>query len=837
MLLARGVVDFGVFLIARIINKRANNMKTYLLRGCFIVMAVLVTACGQDKFNNAAATEKNAKRDVTILVFSKTTGYRHESIETGIEAINTIARKKGYRVIATEDASYFVDEKLKNIDALVFLNTTGDVLDNLQQIAMERYIQAGGGFVGVHAAADTEWNGDWFWYRNLVGGVFKSHPDTPSNVQQANVSVVDANFAASEALPKTFALADEWYNFRDLYEFTNHVLTVDESSYQGGEHGDYHPIAWYHNYDGGRAFYTGLGHAKTTYQDANFLAHLEGGLAYAIGDGTPKNYSNVRPYDTQLERTVLLDHLNEPISFDFLPNGDVLLAERPGNLKIIDGKTHKATDLGFAKDIAFLSHEEMGLVGVAVDPNFATTGWVYTYYTAFTKNNDVIARIARFDVKNQAINFDKQTTIIEWPVEKNCCHMGGDLAFTPTGELFIATGDNTSPRDQDGFNPVDFREGLRMNDALRTSGNTNDLRGKILRIKPLPEGGYGIPKGNLFSNANEGRPEIYAMGTRNAFTLTYDAKTGDVFYGDVGPDASDDNPTRGPRGYDEINRLTGPAHMGWPWVIGDNYPYVKYDFVAKRSTGEVFDPQNLINYSPNNTGAKKVPAAQAPLIWYPYGNSEQFPEVGSGGRTALVADVYRADKFPAATRLPEYYDGKLFIVEFMRNWVKVVTFDENNGVRKIEPFAPQISYVLPIDARFGPDGALYVLEYGSAWFKENTDAQLSRITFNPNNQAAAVTAVQTETAAGHQFADVPHAGEALAKNNGCMACHKLDSASVGPAFKQVAAKYKDDPNAVAYLVDKIAKGGGGVWGPASMPPFAYLDEASRQTLAEYVLSR
>lgn len=264
---------------------------------------------------------------------------------------------------------------------------------------------------------------------------------------------------------------------------------------------------------------------------------------------------------------------------------------------------------------------------------------------------------------------------------------------------------------------------------------------------------------------------------------------------------------------------------------------MKYDFVAKRSTGEVFDPQNLINYSPNNTGAKKVPAAQAPLIWYPYGNSEQFPEVGSGGRTALVADVYRADQFPAATRLPDYYDGKLFIVEFMRNWVKVVTFDENNGVRKIEPFAPQISYVLPIDARFGPDGALYVLEYGSAWFKENTDAQLSRITFNPNNQVAAVTAVQTEAAAGHQFADAPHAGEALAKNNGCMACHKLDSASVGPAFKQVAAKYKDDPNAVAYLVDKIAKGGGGVWGPASMPPFAYLDEASRQTLAEYVLSR
>lgn len=811
-------------------------------KGWLCALLISVASCGQ---NDGHAAQKDhtpqqvaASTPPAILVFSKTTGYRHSSIETGVAAINAIASARGYSVVATEDASVFVDEKLKDFDALVFLNTTGDVLDDLQQIAMERYIQAGGGFVGIHAAADTEWNGDWFWYRNLVGGVFKSHPDTPSNVQQATLQVVDASHAATKHLPQTFTLADEWYNYRDLFEFTTHVLTVDEGSYKGGEHGDYHPIAWYHNYDGGRAFYTGLGHEKSTFTDANFIAHLEGGLAYAIGDGTPKNYANVRPYDAQFERSVLLDHLNEPISFDFFPNGDVLLAERPGNIKIINGKTHKAKDLGFVENIAFLSHEEMGLVGVAVSPDFASTGWVYAHYTTFTESKNVQARVARFTVKNNAIDFKNETLIMAWPVEKNCCHMGGDLAFTLTGELFISTGDNTSPRDQEGFNPVDFRDGLRMNDALRSAGNTNDLRGKILRITPLAEGGYAIPEGNLFKDASDGRPEIYAMGTRNAFTITYDAETGDLFYGDVGPDASEDIAERGPRGYDEINRITQPSHMGWPWVIGNNYPYVKYDFVAGKSTGEVFDPQNLVNYSPNNTGAKNIPDAQPPLIWYPYGNSEQFPEMGSGGRTAIVADVYRANNYPAATRLPSYYDGKLFIVDFMRNWVKVVTFDKNNGVHKIEPFAPQIDYVLPIDARFGPDGALYVLEYGSAWFKENTDAQLSRIAFNPAIKAKAVAVAQQETAAaGHQFADEPHEGEALAKSNGCTACHKVEGSSIGPAFKAVAEKYKDDANAVVYLVDKIAKGGGGTWGAASMPPFAHLDEATRTTLAEYVLSR
>ena len=154
---------------------------------------------------------------------------------------------------------------------------------------MERYIQAGGGFIGIHAAADTEWEGDWFWYRNLVGAVFKNHPDTPSNVQQATVNFFDKNHTSTAALPDSMSVADEWYNYRDMYEFINIVAKVDESTYQGGEHDHDHPISWYHDYDGGRAFYTALGHLPATYSDTLFLEHVYGGVFWAAtGKGLRK---------------------------------------------------------------------------------------------------------------------------------------------------------------------------------------------------------------------------------------------------------------------------------------------------------------------------------------------------------------------------------------------------------------------------------------------------------------------------------------------------------------------------------------------------------------------
>ncbi len=672
-----------------------------------------------------------------VLVFSKTAGFRHDSIPAGLAALEQLAQQHQFTLVATEDAAQFSDENLRQFNAIIFLNTTGDVLDDSQQLAMERFIQAGGGFVGIHAATDTEWQGDWFWYRNLVGAVFKNHPSDPSNVQNATVQVVDKSHPATSSLPETFSLADEWYNFRDIYEFINVLTKVDESTYQGGEHNHDHPISWYHDYDGGRAFYTALGHTNETFSNPNFLQQLIGGLTYAVGlnhrNGfQPRlDYSKSRPEDNRFIKKTLVDKLDEPIKLAFFPNGDALIALRPGRFQRVDYQTGQLSEAGTLL-VGYDKFMELGLVGVAVDPDFANNPWIYA---AFTVANDVDGkkqlrqRLARFKWNGQQVDAQTEQVLLEYSIDNNCCHTGGDLQFGNNGELFFSTGDNTNPHDQDGYAPVDFRADMKKNDGLRGAGNTMDLRGKVLRIKPRADAGYDIPAGNLFADASIGRPEIYVMGARNPYSLTFDKKTGHLFYGDVGPDASKDSDQKGSQGYDEINRVTAAGNFGWPLVIGKNHPYRFFDYATKKP-GDWVDPAAPLNISPSNTGAKQLPPAQPAFIAYPYGNSDEFPEMGTGGRTAIVADVYRNDEYPeSVNRYPSYYNNKLFIVDFMRTWVKAVSFDEQGRIQKIEPFAPQISYALPIDARFAPDGTLYVLEYGMSWFTGNPDARLSRIEY------------------------------------------------------------------------------------------------------------
>jgi type 1 glutamine amidotransferase len=214
-----------------------------------------------------------------VLVFSKTAGYRHASIPQGVAAIKTLGEKSGFTVEATEDAAVFRDDSLKQFAAVVFLSTTGDVLDEAQQQAFERYVRAGGGFVGVHGASDTEY--DWPWYGRLVGAYFASHPKgTPT----ATVRVADPNHPSTSALPGAWVRTDEWYNFKANPRGSVVVLaTLDEKTYSGGTMGDDHPIAWYHDFDGGRAFYTALGHTPESFVEPLFLQHLLGGIEYAAG--------------------------------------------------------------------------------------------------------------------------------------------------------------------------------------------------------------------------------------------------------------------------------------------------------------------------------------------------------------------------------------------------------------------------------------------------------------------------------------------------------------------------------------------------------------------------
>ena len=226
-----------------------------------LAIAVFVNFCN--------ATEK-------VLVFTKTDGFRHESIEVGVETIKQLGEEHGFEVIQTEDASVFTSEQLKAYQLVVFLSTTGNVLNAAQESAFKQYINNGGSFMGIHAATDTEY--DWEWYGKLVGAYFINHP-RPS---KALLKRIDGNHPSTKHLPQTWEHFDEWYNFKSISGDIKVLLELDESSYQGGKNGDFHPIAWYQAFDGGKMFYTGLGHTKESYQEPAFRQHLLGGIMYCL---------------------------------------------------------------------------------------------------------------------------------------------------------------------------------------------------------------------------------------------------------------------------------------------------------------------------------------------------------------------------------------------------------------------------------------------------------------------------------------------------------------------------------------------------------------------------
>jgi len=212
-----------------------------------------------------------------VLVFTKTEGYRHKSIETGTQAIISYLAANGIKALATEEAQLFTEKNLSSYAAVIFLNTTGDVLDDTQQLAFQKYIQRGGGFVGIHAATDTEY--EWPWYNQLVGAYFESHPQ----IQEATLSCVKVDDPCCQHLPEAWQLKDEWYNFKAMNPNLEVIMEIDETSYEGGKHGAKHPMVWKHAYDGGRSFYTAIGHRNETFQNEDYLLQLYEGILYAMG--------------------------------------------------------------------------------------------------------------------------------------------------------------------------------------------------------------------------------------------------------------------------------------------------------------------------------------------------------------------------------------------------------------------------------------------------------------------------------------------------------------------------------------------------------------------------
>jgi cytochrome c len=448
-------------------------------------------------------------------------------------------------------------------------------------------------------------------------------------------------------------------------------------------------------------------------------------------------------------KVVITEGLDEPMKMAFLPNKKIIVVERKGGVKIVDEKTNEVSDAGFITVNTKYTNKkgqtreaEEGLMGVSLDPNFATNHWVYLYYAHPKESKHVLTRVV---LHADTLDMKTEKTVMVVPTQREeCCHTGGGMTWDKSGNLFLTTGNNTVNPPQGSSNLVET-PGLENEDDQRAAGSTNDLRGKILRIHPEANGTYSIPAGNLFPKGTEKtKPEIYTMGHRNAWRVSRDTKTGYIYWGEVGPDAVKDS-TWGPRGYDEFNQAKGPGFFGWPYFIGNNKPYRKYDSATKKY-GEPFDANNPVNASVNNTGLTNLPKPVPALIYYPYGPSPEFPLVGTSGRSATGGPVFRKADFKNAVRpWPDYYEGKWLMTEFMRGWIMAISFDEKGDYKSMEKVLPNMNFSSAIDMEFGPSGDMYVLEYGSAWFKGNDNSKLVRIEYNAGNRKPNVMASVDKT--------------------------------------------------------------------------------------------
>ena len=234
-----------------------------------LIISIIIFSLG-DKTNCLNCSEQNT---FSVLVITETDGWVHDSIESGLKLIENIGDQNNFNVYYSDDSRVINSNNLEKIRTIIFLNTTEEILNDDEQRVMESFIKSGKGFVGVHAAADTEYN--WEWYGMLVGAYFRNHSDV------MNGKILTINHKITDHLESEWEIEDEWYNFDYVNYDINILLNLDEKSYIGGEHPDYHPITWYHEYDGGRSFYTGLGHTKEVYGDIRFMKLLEKGILYA----------------------------------------------------------------------------------------------------------------------------------------------------------------------------------------------------------------------------------------------------------------------------------------------------------------------------------------------------------------------------------------------------------------------------------------------------------------------------------------------------------------------------------------------------------------------------
>jgi cytochrome c len=463
-----------------------------------------------------------------------------------------------------------------------------------------------------------------------------------------------------------------------------------------------------------------------------------------------KDHSHMGPQESGEFRKVVLvsdekgedgtyrDTLVDPMELDIAHDGRVFIAERGGTVKVYHPDSGKTEAIG--KVEAFTGLED-GLLGLSLHPDFEENNWIFLYYgepetLTDEKGKYGFNRLARFTITDGKLDMESEKMVLQVRSQREqCCHSGGSVNFDDHGNLYLSTGDNTNPffddsqpKNRNGYGPMDERPNRHPWDAQKSAANTNDLRGKVLRIHPTKDGSYTIPQGNLYPEGTPNtRPEIYVMGCRNPFRIGVDSRSGAVYWGDVGPDAGNYNPDFGPAGFDEVNQALEPGFYGWPYFVGNNSAYFEYDYESGKKL-ERFKPRAPINNSPNNTGLEQLPPARPAFIYYPHAPSARFPVVNAGGgRTAMAGPVYYFDpENPSSKKLPESLDHTLFIYEWSRNWVIAVKLNPDESIAGMERFCPEMTFKRPMDMELGPDGCLYMIEYGTNW-GENTDSQIIRI--------------------------------------------------------------------------------------------------------------
>jgi PKD repeat protein len=643
----------------------------------------------------------------------------------------------------------------------------------------------------------------------------------PPAVSQSVVDILDRQHPATKSLPMTVTRSDRWYNWDPNPVGAVHtVAQVEERFYSPGQgaNGPFHPVSWCRDYEGGRSFYTGMGHTEGSYTEAAFRTHLTGALQWTTGvvrgdcqATIAANYKVERL--TAANQAGQLDQIGEPHGLTIAPDGTVFYVGKAAcpsgpvvdwsdpNVGLGCGTIHSYDPaskqvkllttlrvMGNRGSGSELVKNEEGLLGIVPDPAFAQNGWLYIYWMPHDSidrekriGQRTISRLT-YDRATRTIDQASRKDLLQFPVQiHSCCHAGGGMAFDAKGNLYVGSGDNNSSEGSGGYSGNNWTaeyQGVSFQDARRTAGNTNDLAGKIIRIHPEADGTYTIPAGNLFPPGTEkARPEIYVMGVRNIARLAVDPEHQWLTAGWVGPDASSPSPTLGPAKYETATIITSAGNQGWPYCMGNRQPYRDRSSTDATVLTGWYDCGNLKNNSPRNTGLVDLPPARDNMIWYsPDGGGPVFPPrpdgsgiptynaadavytqpyLRGGGQAIMSGPTYHRDRVNTASGVawPAYWDEKWFIGDESNAANRVaVTVDPAGVPRQAPPvFGESLRAIVPagngdtrvqswMDAKFGPDGALYLLDYGGGFFTLHPNQKLVRVTYQGGPATPAPTA-------------------------------------------------------------------------------------------------